>query len=1182
MGTQFYQFIFFLLIAITSIATGQQTFTWKGGIGDWNNSANWTPAGIPGASDTALVTGDVTLGSSISLGGLTLDNGSIAGDYDIAISGIMNWIDGTVSGAADLQIASGAILSLSGSAAKQLDGRTLENIGSIIWKDSGTFRIENNAVINNQSGGIFESQSDAVMDFFGVLGGTLTNSGLFKKTAGNGNTTIDLNCTSSGTVEATSGTIKFTRGGLYSGTFSPDSGAIIRFQGENQFLNGALLNGNGILQLASDSLWVLGGGFTSNANSNFLITGGILTGSGATLIDGNFSWTGGTITGTGSFAINGSYSFSGNDDKNLKFRTLSMNAPGVWSGDGDIKISENATLQVTSDTLDIQTDADIRFTNPGGGFMFNTGTVLKSLDDGTCTISVDFLNTGAVHVAAGEILLNNNTSSATANYYCYNGASLRFEDFAHTFNSVVFDSSGSISFDKAEATLSGSGLIIKSPMTVNLDGSGMEINGSSDLVLEGKLNWLRGTISGSGDFINNGVVELSSSRSRTLSERTLTNNNTINWTGTGSLRMSNGAILQNAIGSVFDFQVDAMIDSLAPGGGTFNNLGILQKTSGVTTSGIDVPLNNSGTVIVNSGTLELTRGGAADNGVYTIGIGAVLEFDGGSHGLNNITLNNNGKLLLSSNDLEFTGGDVSVGSAGIMQVDSGSLVGTSGVIINGQFVWNGGNIALEDTLHLQDSTVFSSTMVKNLIGSVIENNGVIFWDGSGDINISDEAILHNRSNAIFETQATGELSYQSPSNGSFVNDGNFLKTDSLVDMDINVKFTNNNLMDIREGMVDFSDTLSNTNSGVIQGNGTLRVTNATFLNNGTIAPGLSPGLLKGRGTFSFASDATLSIEIGGATAGVGYDRLALAQDAELGGTLDVKLINDFVPAVGDTFRIMTFSSRVGNFQTFNSPEIFSTQVFNVSYEAGYILLTTQTLPEFVSVDTKIWLEGAIDGDSMYTDLDEMSLLPLAQPFNTAPWYYNGGENVSDIPDAVVDWILLELRSEADSTASVVQRAGFLLKDGTVRDVSGISKFNILLNIGNYYLVVHHHNHLSIMSASAISMDATSALYDFTTAQTQAFGTNPMKEISTGKFALYAGESNGDGTVDAQDKNNFWRLQNGTVWQYSKYGDFNLDGGVDVLDLNDFWRGNNGASTQVPIAVDSPLIPMKNNLSTPGS
>ena len=95
-------------------------------------------------------------------------------------------------------------------------------------------------------------------------------------------------------------------------------------------------------------------------------------------------------------------------------------------------------------------------------------------------------------------------------------------------------------------------------------------------------------------------------------------------------------------------------------------------------------------------------------------------------------------------------------------------------------------------------------------------------------------------------------------------------------------------------------------------------------------------------------------------------------------------------------------------------------------------------------------------------------------------------------------------------------------------------------------------------------NTTVATYDFTTGSGQYYGgASGAVEVEAGVWGMIAGDANSDGVVDAVDKNSFWRVENGTTYDYSKYSDFNLDGNLDAVDKNNYWRPNNGKSTQVP-------------------
>jgi hypothetical protein len=156
-----------------------------------------------------------------------------------------------------------------------------------------------------------------------------------------------------------------------------------------------------------------------------------------------------------------------------------------------------------------------------------------------------------------------------------------------------------------------------------------------------------------------------------------------------------------------------------------------------------------------------------------------------------------------------------------------------------------------------------------------------------------------------------------------------------------------------------------------------------------------------------------------------------------------------------------------------------------------------------------------------------------------------------------------LRSISTGSA-VARRAGFIKSDGSIVDIDGSSLLAFpTASPGSYYILLYHRNHLTIMSASAQPLDASSALYNFSTSQNQAFtqGSDPMVRLMTGVFGLYAGDANGDGAVDSFDYNSVWAPDNGQIGYYT--ADMNMDGSVDSFDVNAMWAPNNGAISQIP-------------------
>lgn len=221
---------------------------------------------------------------------------------------------------------------------------------------------------------------------------------------------------------------------------------------------------------------------------------------------------------------------------------------------------------------------------------------------------------------------------------------------------------------------------------------------------------------------------------------------------------------------------------------------------------------------------------------------------------------------------------------------------------------------------------------------------------------------------------------------------------------------------------------------------------------------------------------------------------------------------------------------------------------------------TQTLEVVycpLSAQIKVYLEGAfVNPDSMRTQLALSGLLPLAQPYNQAPWQYNGAESVTEFPEGVVDWVLVELRSTANNAVLVAQKAALLLKNGSIADVSGVNGvlfYNLPPN-SSYYLVVRHRNHLAVMSAVPVTLPNNTP-YNFSISAAQALGSNQQKAVAPGVFALKAGDFDANGVIAVADFNLFFE-QAAATGQYNP-ADAQLNGSVSVSDFN-LYRVNGSA------------------------
>ncbi|MCB9206477.1 MAG: hypothetical protein H6611_04010 [Ignavibacteriales bacterium] len=142
-------------------------------------------------------------------------------------------------------------------------------------------------------------------------------------------------------------------------------------------------------------------------------------------------------------------------------------------------------------------------------------------------------------------------------------------------------------------------------------------------------------------------------------------------------------------------------------------------------------------------------------------------------------------------------------------------------------------------------------------------------------------------------------------------------------------------------------------------------------------------------------------------------------------------------------------------------------------QSGYDKMAKVWFDGIISIlpklDAKIFLEGTYaDQPNLNFQLNLSGAIPVAQPFNHFPWNFNGTELAQNIPNNIVDWVLVSLRSETSASSEVAKRAGFLRNDGKIVDLDGTSPLAFVVENGDYYVVVEHRNHLSVMSSSKIT------------------------------------------------------------------------------------------------------------------
>jgi hypothetical protein len=239
-------------------------------------------------------------------------------------------------------------------------------------------------------------------------------------------------------------------------------------------------------------------------------------------------------------------------------------------------------------------------------------------------------------------------------------------------------------------------------------------------------------------------------------------------------------------------------------------------------------------------------------------------------------------------------------------------------------------------------------------------------------------------------------------------------------------------------------------------------------------------------------------------------------------------------------------------------------------------IQTYTLPMRTSLNNVNNVK-VLPGQTYYSTMTDTVYTPAGQPYNTAPWNYNGTEGAgydshgnpnpgtANYPATVVDWVLVSLR-EAEDAPPVCMKAALLHSDGHVEFVNGGFSCCDLDLSGSYYLVIEHRNHLIIMSPEPVQVVNGTLTYDFRYTQSYGNGQKLIIPGTPGTYAMYTG--NGDQTKEVFsdtdinfDDNQYWGTQNGTIGRY-RNGDYNMNGDCNYNDRTTF-EFNNGVDSSVP-------------------
>ena len=291
-------FLLLLTVFAPLAAWAQTTYTWTGAApGDnlWTTPGNWSPNGVPGPTDEAIITQGTALAEApVTVGTLRVGSaspvlgGTLGGSADVTVEGLLTWAGrGAFEGSGTVTAAGGASLELvtnfSGGQSLTLTGRTLR-LGAL-----GTV-----AFPSGDSG--IRLNSGAILEVDGAFAASGPPDGTFTVLYNSGAEPL-LRTTGAGGVSLDGGTLRL------GAPFDIAGGPFEATAGELQILTGDTATTSAVTAAAGATVRFGGGAYTVagpvTAEGTVAFTSGTHTLTGAVTGAGTVELTGGTVAMSG-------------------------------------------------------------------------------------------------------------------------------------------------------------------------------------------------------------------------------------------------------------------------------------------------------------------------------------------------------------------------------------------------------------------------------------------------------------------------------------------------------------------------------------------------------------------------------------------------------------------------------------------------------------------------------------------------------------------------------------------------------------------------------------------------------------------------------------------------------------------------------------------------------------------
>ena len=875
---------------------------------------------------TAVVTGASAIGGTVTIdSGATMQWGSgnpgflVGGGNAVTDNGalVMDFGGGGIAGSVPIS-GTGTVELKSGSfnesgASTYTGTTTIDAAGDLLLSGAGSIGSSSDVIVNGtfDISGTAGGTSITTLDGAGgvSLGAqtlTLTNaSGLFSGVIADG------------------GAFGGTGGGLTIG------GGTETLTGTNTFTGPTTINGGATLVLGN-------GGTTGSVAGNILDNGLLQFNYGAPVTMGNSvagagsaEVVAGTLVVTGASAIGGAVTI----DSGATMQWGSGN-PGFLVGGGNAVVDNGALV------MDFG----------GGGIAGSvpiSGSGTLELKSGSFNESGAATYTGTTTIdAPGDLLLSGAGSIGSSSDVIINGT-FDISGTAAGTSITTLDGAGGVSLGAQTLTLTNaSGLfsgVIADGGAFGGTGGGLTIGGGTETLTGTNTFTGPTTIAGgatlvlgnggttgtvAGNIVDNGLVKFD------YGGPVITGNS---FSGTGSAEVAAGTVVitgASAIGGTVTIDSGATMQwgsggpaFLVGGGNAVVDNGALVMAFGSGGIGGSVPISGSGTVELKSGSFN-ESGASTYTGTTTIDSGSLFLLSG-TGSIANSDVIDNGTFDISGTtagtsigSLDGSGG-VSLGAQTLTLNTASGLF--SGVIADGGlFGGTGGGLTIGGgTETLTGTNTFTGPTTINggatlvlgnggTTGSVAGNivdNGLLKFNYGGPVTFANSLAGSGSAELV-----AGALTMSGTSNigGAFTIDSGLLNlTGSLTSATSNVH-SGATLNLASSGIL----TSALTNNGLLKGTGHII---GSVLNNGTISPGASPGIITITGSFTQSATGVLVEDITPvAIPGVGFDQIivnGVPGTASLNGTLAVNAVFGQYVAGTNYDIIDALGGITGNFAT---------------------------------------------------------------------------------------------------------------------------------------------------------------------------------------------------------------------------------------------------------------------------